>query len=93
MIDEGYNSFTMRKVAIKLGITVGNLHYYYPNKEVRVNSPEGLCSTCKLYQYLCVQHLEFIRHQPVALSPSSGIMSGFITEYLPLNTPVGPNTP
>jgi len=29
----GYAGFTMRKVAAEAGISVGNLHYYYRNKE------------------------------------------------------------
>lgn len=33
MVDSGYHSLSMRKVASELGITVGNVHYYYPNKK------------------------------------------------------------
>ncbi|WP_421866546.1 TetR/AcrR family transcriptional regulator [Motiliproteus sp.] len=33
MIAGGYHNLTMRKVAAEAGISVGNLSYYYPNKE------------------------------------------------------------
>ncbi len=33
LVDEGYPRLTMRNVAKKAGITVGNLSYYYGNKE------------------------------------------------------------
>ena len=32
LINEGYHQLTMRKVAKRCGITVGNLNYYYPSK-------------------------------------------------------------
>ena len=32
LINEGYHQLTMRKVATRCGITVGNLNYYYPSK-------------------------------------------------------------
>lgn len=32
LIDGGYNNFSMRKVAIKSGISLGNLQYYFPSK-------------------------------------------------------------
>lgn len=32
-IDQGYNGFTLRNIALKTGITVGNLNYYYKTKE------------------------------------------------------------
>lgn len=33
LIEEGYPRLTMRNVATRAGITVGNLSYYYPSKE------------------------------------------------------------
>ena len=32
-IEEGYHSLTMRKIAARCGMTVGNLSYYYSNKQ------------------------------------------------------------
>jgi AcrR family transcriptional regulator len=32
--EDGYSHFTTRNVARRLGISVGNLHYYFPNKAV-----------------------------------------------------------
>jgi len=32
-IEEGHHSLSMRRVAARCGITVGNLSYYYPNKQ------------------------------------------------------------
>ena len=33
LIDSGYHNFSMRKVATKAGISVGNLQYYFPSKD------------------------------------------------------------
>lgn len=33
LVENGYPSLTMRKVAKRCGITVGNLSYYFPNKQ------------------------------------------------------------
>lgn len=33
LIEEGYPSLTMRKIAASCGMTVGNLSYYFPNKQ------------------------------------------------------------
>ena len=33
LIDQGYSGLTMRKIATAVGITIGNLHYYYPSKK------------------------------------------------------------
>lgn len=33
LIDSGYHNFSMRKVATKAGVSVGNLQYYYPSKD------------------------------------------------------------
>lgn len=33
MIDSGYHNFSMRKVATKAGVSVGNLQYYFPSKD------------------------------------------------------------
>lgn len=33
LIDSGYHSFSMRKVAKQAGISVGNLQYYFPTKD------------------------------------------------------------
>ncbi len=32
-VQEGYNKFTLRQIALKAGITVGNLNYYYKTKD------------------------------------------------------------
>ncbi len=32
LIDSGYHNFSMRKVATKAGVSVGNLQYYFPSK-------------------------------------------------------------
>jgi len=32
LIDNGYHNFSMRKVATKAGVSVGNLQYYFPSK-------------------------------------------------------------
>jgi len=33
LIDSGYHNFSMRKVATKAGVSVGNLQYYFPSKD------------------------------------------------------------
>lgn len=33
LIDHGYSGLSMRKIATAAGITIGNLHYYYPSKK------------------------------------------------------------
>jgi AcrR family transcriptional regulator len=33
LIDNGYSGLSMRKIATAVGITIGNLHYYYPSKK------------------------------------------------------------
>ena len=33
MIESGYHSLSMRKIAARTNMTVGNLNYYYPDKE------------------------------------------------------------
>lgn len=33
LIESGYHSLTMRKIAAAVGITLGNLQYYYPSKQ------------------------------------------------------------
>ena len=33
LIDNGYAGLSMRKIATAAGITIGNLHYYYPSKK------------------------------------------------------------
>jgi len=33
LIDQGYAGLSMRKIATAVGITIGNLHYYYPSKK------------------------------------------------------------
>lgn len=33
LIDSGYPNFSMRKVATKAGVSVGNLQYYFPSKD------------------------------------------------------------
>mgnify|MGYP006281914143 FL=1 len=33
LVEEGYARFTMRKVATRAGISIGNLNYYYRAKE------------------------------------------------------------
>lgn len=38
LIDSGYHNFSMRKVATKAGISVGNLQYYFPSKDKLLES-------------------------------------------------------
>lgn len=33
LIENGYAGLSMRKIAAAVGITIGNLHYYYPSKK------------------------------------------------------------
>jgi len=33
LIDQGYSGLSMRKIAASVGITIGNLHYYYRTKK------------------------------------------------------------
>jgi len=33
LINKGYSGLSMRKIATAVGITIGNLHYYYPSKK------------------------------------------------------------
>lgn len=33
LIENGYHNFSMRKVAAKAGVSVGNLQYYFPSKD------------------------------------------------------------
>ena len=38
LIDNGYFNFSMRKVATKAGISLGNVQYYFPSKDVLLES-------------------------------------------------------
>lgn len=38
LIESGYHNFSLRKVADKDGISVGNLNYYFPSKESLINA-------------------------------------------------------
>ena len=38
LIDEGYQSLSIRKIASRCGITPGNLQYYFPSKDVLLES-------------------------------------------------------
>lgn len=38
LIDSGYHNFSMRKVATRAGISVGNLQYYFPSKDKLLES-------------------------------------------------------
>ena len=38
LIDSGYHNFSMRKVAAKAKISVGNLQYYFPTKDSLLNA-------------------------------------------------------
>ncbi|MFT5852125.1 MAG: AcrR family transcriptional regulator [Colwellia sp.] len=38
LIDSGYHNFSMRKVASKAGVSVGNLQYYFPSKDKLLES-------------------------------------------------------
>lgn len=38
LIDNGYQNFSMRKVATKAGVSVGNLQYYFPSKDKLLES-------------------------------------------------------
>lgn len=38
LIDSGYHNFSMRKVATKAGVSVGNLQYYFPTKDVLIQA-------------------------------------------------------
>ncbi|XPF94482.1 TetR/AcrR family transcriptional regulator [Colwellia sp. RE-S-Sl-9] len=38
LIDSGYHNFSMRKVATKAGVSVGNLQYYFPSKDSLLES-------------------------------------------------------
>jgi AcrR family transcriptional regulator len=38
LIDSGYHNFSMRKVATKAGVSVGNLQYYFPSKDKLLES-------------------------------------------------------
>jgi AcrR family transcriptional regulator len=38
LIDNGYHNFSMRKVATKAGVSVGNLQYYFPSKDKLLES-------------------------------------------------------
>lgn len=33
LVDDGYDCFVLREVAARLGITLGNLQYYYPTRD------------------------------------------------------------
>ena len=37
LIDEGYNGFTLRKVANEASISIGNLNYHYPTKTALID--------------------------------------------------------
>ena len=38
LIEDGYNGFTLRKVAEAAGISIGNLNYHYPTKVALINA-------------------------------------------------------
>ena len=38
LIDQGYQSLSIRKIAAQCGITAGNLQYYFPSKEILVQA-------------------------------------------------------
>lgn len=43
MIDAGYHNFSMRKVATKAGVTIGNLQYHFPTKEILIKAMLDHC--------------------------------------------------
>ena len=38
LIEDGYNGFTLRKVAEAAGISIGNLNYHYPTKVALIDA-------------------------------------------------------
>lgn len=48
LTEVGYQGFTMRKIAAKAGIAIGNLHYYYKNKDDILH--DLLDETIKVYE-------------------------------------------
>lgn len=43
LVEEGYHHFTLRKIAGAAGISLGNLQYYYPQKDILVRSMLDNC--------------------------------------------------
>jgi AcrR family transcriptional regulator len=56
LIDAGYSSFSLRKVADSAGISLGNLQYYFPNKDSLIEAM--LDKTIQVY----LDDFEEIRH-------------------------------
>ena len=48
LTEDGYQGFTMRKIASTAGIAIGNLHYYYRNKDDILH--DLLDETIKVYE-------------------------------------------
>ncbi len=43
LIEQGYHNFSMRKVAQTAGLTLGNLQYYFPNKDALIKAMLDNC--------------------------------------------------
>jgi AcrR family transcriptional regulator len=57
LVESGYHSFSLRKVAATAGLTVGNLQYHFPSKDLLI---EGMLNHC-IQRYL--EMFEGIRQQ------------------------------
>ena len=60
-MEAGYGGFTMRRIAARAGITIGNLNYYYRTKEDLLQD---------LLEYVINDYLvEFERRRQIAGAP------------------------
>lgn len=55
MIEEGYSGLTMRRLAERCGIALGNLQYYFPSKSALVAA---------LADHICARHREAVETWP-----------------------------
>lgn len=60
LIDSGYHNFSMRKVATKAGVSVGNLQYYFPTKDSLLEA---------LLDHVIQNYLDIFQHIRDSLSP------------------------
>ncbi len=51
LIDKGYHNFSMRKVALAAGLTLGNLQYYFPNKDALIRAMLEHCIERYLHRF------------------------------------------
>ncbi|MEY8200808.1 MAG: TetR/AcrR family transcriptional regulator [Colwellia sp.] len=85
LIDNGYNNFSMRKVAAKAGVSVGNLQYYFPTKDKLLEAVldhviQNYLDTFKLFRGKYTPKEQFIK---IIKTVTKDIKTKFTTVFFP----------